>query len=192
MDESSRFPPLRIVEESTRRLFILLSNCASSKALSTAKPYIPKNNGKVERANGLIKQGTTKRHRYKTLNKWKMTCGTGLYITTFAEDIEASIIHLMKVWKSGLAKIRNSFTLTKTGYITQISFAISCGLTRTTSYRQVEISVRHKTRPSDDTAWPSRPGISFHWWAKRFKLHQSSQPARGEHFFETPWVRRAR
>lgn len=109
MDESSRFPPLRIVEESTRRLFILLSNCASSKALSTAKPYIPKNNGKVERANGLIKQGTTKRHRYKTLNKWKMTCGTGLYITTFAEDIEASIIHLMKLWKSGLAKIQKLF-----------------------------------------------------------------------------------
>ena len=33
------------------------------------KPYTPKTNGMVERANGLIKEGTTKRHRYQNLQE---------------------------------------------------------------------------------------------------------------------------
>jgi len=35
------------------------------------KPYTPKTNGMVERANGLIKQGTTKQHKYKNVQQMK-------------------------------------------------------------------------------------------------------------------------
>ncbi len=47
----------------------------------TTKPYTPKTNGMVERANGLIKEGTTKKNRYADAKQ--MTTDLDLWLSTY-------------------------------------------------------------------------------------------------------------